>query len=88
LGNSRQTKTNNHLPDFIAVSSAYAVSGASRPFNAQVGRLAEKLAPRGVAVGTVDKFQGQEAPVAIYSMTASSPEDARADLSSYTASIG
>ena len=46
------------------------------PFNAQVGRLAEKLAPRGVAVGTVDKFQGQEAPVAIYSMTASSPEDA------------
>jgi uncharacterized protein len=27
-------------------------------------------------VGTVDKFQGQEAPVAIYSMTASSPEDA------------
>ena len=46
------------------------------PFNAQVGRLAEKLAPRGVAVGTVDKFQGQEAPVAIYSMTASSPEEA------------
>ena len=46
------------------------------PFNAQVGRLAEKLAPRGVAVGTVDKFQGQEAPVAIYSMTTSSPEDA------------
>jgi superfamily I DNA and/or RNA helicase len=46
------------------------------PFNAQVGRLAEKLEPRGVAVGTVDKFQGQEAPVAIYSMTTSSPEDA------------
>jgi AAA domain len=46
------------------------------PFNAQVGRLAEKLAPRRVAVGTVDKFQGQEAPVVIYSMTASSPEDA------------
>ncbi|MCC6776088.1 MAG: TM0106 family RecB-like putative nuclease [Hyphomicrobiales bacterium] len=46
------------------------------PFNAQVGRLAEKLAPRGVSVGTVDKFQGQEAAVAIYSMTTSSPEDA------------
>jgi predicted RecB family nuclease len=46
------------------------------PFNAQVVRLAEKLAPRGVAVGTVDKFQGQEAPVAIYSMTTSSPEEA------------
>jgi superfamily I DNA and/or RNA helicase len=27
-------------------------------------------------VGTVDKFQGQEAPVVIYSMTTSSPEDA------------
>jgi uncharacterized protein len=46
------------------------------PFNAQVGRLAERLAPRGLAVGTVDKFQGQEAPVAIYSMTTSSPEEA------------
>jgi hypothetical protein len=46
------------------------------PFNAQVARLDEKLAPRGVAVGTVDKFQGQEAPVAIYSLTTSSPEEA------------
>ena len=46
------------------------------PFNAQVGRLAERLEPREVAVGTVDKFQGQEAPVAIYSMTTSSPEEA------------
>jgi uncharacterized protein len=27
-------------------------------------------------VGTVDKFQGQEAPVVIYSLTTSSPEDA------------
>ena len=31
-------------------------------------------------VGTVDKFQGREAPVAIYSMTTSSPEDAPRDL--------
>ncbi|MCA1584599.1 MAG: AAA family ATPase, partial [Acidobacteria bacterium] len=46
------------------------------PFNAQVGRLAERLAGRGVAVGTVDKFQGREAAVVIYSMTTSSPEDA------------
>jgi len=29
----------------------------------------------GVAVGTVDKFQGQEAPVVIVSMTASSADD-------------
>jgi uncharacterized protein len=46
------------------------------PYNAQVVRLAEALEPRGVRVGTVDKFQGQEAPVVIYSMATSSPEDA------------
>ena len=27
-------------------------------------------------IGTVDRFQGQEAPVVIYSMTSSSPDDA------------
>jgi superfamily I DNA and/or RNA helicase len=27
-------------------------------------------------VGTVDKFQGQETPIVIYSLTTSSPEDA------------
>ena len=31
---------------------------------------------QGMKIGTVDKFQGQEAPVVIYSMTTSSPEDA------------
>jgi uncharacterized protein len=46
------------------------------PYNAQVNRLAERLAPTGVRVGTVDKFQGQEAPLVIYSMAASRPEDA------------
>jgi uncharacterized protein len=45
------------------------------PFNAQVSRLTERL-PTGAKVGTVDKFQGQEAPVVIYSMATSSPEDA------------
>jgi uncharacterized protein len=46
------------------------------PYNAQVNRLTDRFAGRGVPVGTVDKFQGQEAPVVIYSMTTSSPEDA------------
>jgi uncharacterized protein len=46
------------------------------PFNAQVNRLAERLAPLGVPVGTVDKFQGQTAAIVIYSMTTSRPEDA------------
>lgn len=47
------------------------------PYNAQVGALRRALAPLGVTrVGTVDKFQGQEAPIVIYSCTSSSPEDA------------
>ncbi len=46
------------------------------PYNAQVSRLAERLEPTGVRVGTVDKFQGQQAPVVIYSMATSRPEDA------------
>jgi uncharacterized protein len=45
------------------------------PYNAQVSDLLERL-PRGARVGTVDKFQGQEAPVVIYSMATSSPEEA------------
>ena len=46
------------------------------PYNAHVNRLSDRLSPRGVRVGTVDKFQGQEAPVVIYAMATSSPEDA------------
>ena len=44
------------------------------PYNAQVNLLREKLADR-VRVGTVDKFQGQEADVVIYSMASSSGDD-------------
>ena len=47
------------------------------PYNAQVSALKTRLAPLGVdCVGTVDRFQGQEAPVVIYSCTSSSPADA------------
>lgn len=45
------------------------------PYNAQVGALLARL-PDGARVGTVDKFQGQQAPVVIYSMASSSAEDA------------
>jgi len=45
------------------------------PYNAQVSALAARL-PTGVRVGTIDRFQGQEAPVVIYSATSSSAEDA------------
>jgi len=43
------------------------------PYNAQVAAIARRLPPE-ARVGTVDKFQGQEAPISIYSLTTSSPE--------------
>ena len=43
------------------------------PYNAQVGAI-QRLLPAEARVGTVDKFQGQEAPISIYSLTTSSPE--------------
>lgn len=49
------------------------------PYNAQVSALLEKLP--GMRIGTVDKFQGQEAPVVIYSMTSSSVADAPRGMS-------
>jgi predicted RecB family nuclease len=45
------------------------------PYNAQVAALMERLRS-GTRVGTVDKFQGQEAPVVFYSLATSTPEDA------------
>jgi len=59
-GNSRRLKTD----DILIVA----------PYNAQVADLSARLP--GMRIGTVDKFQGQEAPVVIYSLTTSSPEDA------------
>jgi uncharacterized protein len=53
------------------------------PYNAQVALLREVMGrsvpgahPTKLRLGTVDKFQGQEAPVVVYSMTTSSPEEA------------
>lgn len=45
------------------------------PYNAQVALLQNAL-PEGSRVGTVDKFQGQEAAIVIYSATSSSVEEA------------
>ncbi len=45
------------------------------PYNAQVSLLKRTLL-EGARVGTVDRFQGQEAPLVIYSMTTSTAEDA------------
>jgi AAA domain/RNase_H superfamily len=44
------------------------------PYNAQVFELQQRL--HGARIGTVDRFQGQEAPIAIYSMTTSTHADA------------
>ena len=47
------------------------------PYNAHVERIAKALADAGhpgARVGTVDKFQGQEAPISIYAMATSTPE--------------
>ena len=48
------------LEDFLFIS----------PYNLQVNRLRARL-PEGARVGSVDKFQGQEAPVTIFSMGSS-----------------
>jgi uncharacterized protein len=53
------------LDDFLVIA----------PYNAQVFELQKRL-PAGARVGTVDKFQGKEAPVVIYSLTTSSHLDA------------
>ena len=44
------------------------------PYNAQVRCLRAKLGPQ-ARIGTVDKFQGQEAPVVFFSMATSSRDD-------------
>jgi predicted RecB family nuclease len=45
------------------------------PYNNQVSLIKARLSPA-ARVGTVDKFQGQQAPVVIYSMTSSTADDA------------
>lgn len=68
---------------------AWTDAGVTRPlapadvlvvaaYNAQVWTITRALAAAGldgVRVGTVDRFQGQEAPVVLVSMAASTPED-------------
>ena len=49
------------------------------PFNSQIREIEEALElakQADVSIGTVDRFQGRQAPVVIYSMASSSPEEA------------
>jgi uncharacterized protein len=50
------------------------------PYNTQVRRLRAALPPQ-VRVGTVDKFQGQQAPIVFFSMATSSGDDVPRNLS-------
>ncbi len=50
------------------------------PYDAHVGRLRQAL-PVGDEAGTVDEFQSREAPVVIYSMATSTPDDMPRDTS-------
>ena len=45
------------------------------PYNAHVRRLREQIPDTSIRIGTVDKFQGQQAAVVFYSMASSSSED-------------
>jgi predicted RecB family nuclease len=75
-----------NLVDRLTGRSWTDASGASRtlgpddilvvaPYNVQVSRMLARLDGR-ARVGTVDKFQGQQAPVVIVSLTTSSAADA------------
>jgi superfamily I DNA and/or RNA helicase len=44
------------------------------PYNLAVRCIRDRV-PAGVRVGTVDRFQGQEAPVVFYALTCSSGDD-------------
>jgi predicted RecB family nuclease len=61
--NSRGESANVTTDDILVVA----------PYNAQV-RLLRDCLPEGARVGTVDKFQGQEAAIALLSMTSSDDE--------------
>jgi uncharacterized protein len=69
--NSKTTwidRENNELP--IGLLDILIIA----PYNAQVFELHDRIP--GGRIGTVDKFQGQEAPIVIYSITTSSYLDA------------
>jgi len=68
LGQQFRDKTGEMRP--LTVNDILVVT----PYNVQVNYL-KSILPEGAKVGTVDKFQGQEAPVVLVSMVTSSAED-------------
>ena len=70
---SNYTVNKNGIPENGLIDSNKILVIA--PYNVQVNKLKERLAGR-ARVGSVDRFQGQEAPICIYSLTASSGNEA------------
>ena len=65
------SRTRSRVDDIVIVA----------PYNAHVGAIERACADVGlprVFAGTVDKFQGQEAPISIYAIGTSAPEEAPA----------
>lgn len=73
LGQSFSDK--NGRPGKIGIDNILVVA----PYNLQVNRLKQVL-PEGARVGTVDKFQGQEAEIVIVSMATSDEENLPRDI--------
>lgn len=73
----KQAKFNDEKGDAktISVEDILTVS----PYNVQVNYL-RSILPKNSRVGTIDKFQGQEAPIVIISMTTSDPENLTRNL--------
>jgi uncharacterized protein len=70
LGSNATWFDRNNVERPVTLSDILVIA----PYNAQVFELLERLP--GARIGTVDKFQGQEAPIVIYSLTTSSYADA------------
>jgi uncharacterized protein len=70
LGSNATWFDRNNVERLVTPSDILIIA----PYNAQVFELRERLPD--ARIGTVDKFQGQEAPSVIYSLTTSSYADA------------
>src|SRR5262245_43251604 len=68
IGQMYQDRDGNQRP--ISAAEILVVT----PYNAQVNLL-KRLLPTDARIGTVDKFQGQEAPVCLISMVTSSADE-------------
>jgi uncharacterized protein len=66
LGRTYTNKINQSMP--ITLQDILVIA----PYNHQVNKLKDALG-KNAKIGTVDKFQGQEAPVLIYSLCSSDP---------------